>query len=169
VSRQKFEYETVDAMGKVHKLKVEQHPGEEGWTLFVDLVAVCSEAFGEMLDAGQRAIMKLQGDGQGQFTEADLDLALLGKGLARFALQLLRSRDGTAIFKRLFEYTLRDGKKFSSAMAGPPESTWTINQDMAGNYQEMAVIATHCLTANYSNLFAGSLPDVRALVAAFKR
>jgi hypothetical protein len=84
-------------------------------------------------------------------------------------MALMKHRDGTAIFKRLFEYTLRDRKKFSAAEAGHPETTWTINQQMAGNYQEMLLIATYCLSANYSNLFVGSLPDIKAMVTAFKK
>jgi hypothetical protein len=147
---------TRDAHGESHEIQIVQHPGEEGWNLFLDIVEVSGEAFGDLVEGARRYLLELRGyEGEIEGLEdAEVDLTMIGQGFARLAAGLMRRKDGTSLLKRLFRHTIRDGKTFSGGAATASDH-WTINQAFQGNYQEMIQIAALVLTENYGNLFNG--------------
>ena len=127
----------LDAAGGSHAYVVTLHPAEEGF---------------ELLDH----IMEVTGGSAGQLTSGatwDMDSAVgsIGKILSELAMRV-REKGNAQFLKQILKYAVRDGKKFSPAIA-MSDAAWTFNSAYTGNYGEMAEAVQFILEVNFRSFF----------------
>jgi len=156
--RTQHETSIVDANGVSHEYTTMQFGGEEGFNLFLDLLALGADQLGGVLSA-------IKPGGSGDLADADVDLDKMGATFAALASKVLQ-KGGVEFAKRLLVYTFRDGRKFQSAKIAVGEMTWTWNQAYQGNYGEALKALVFVLKANFENLLGGLPLEFRSPTVA---